>query len=66
VKDFAFPSSGDPDRDAEIAADFRRHDANLSEGLCPNECGPLEEDGDRYHTRRCPKCGFVQQTFRLA
>lgn len=54
---FAFPSTGDPQRDAEIAAQIRRHNAYESEGLCPNGCAPLEL-ADPY-TKSCPSCGFV-------
>lgn len=58
-----FPSTGDPERDAEIAAQWRRSDALLSEGLCPNGCGPLTQL-DEY-TRTCPACGYIHQRASL-
>jgi hypothetical protein len=60
VSDFAFPSTGDPERDAKIAADFRRHDALMSEGLCPNGCAPMVSDD--AHNSHCPVCGFTHWT----
>lgn len=51
-----FPSSGDPQEDARIAAQIRRNDAYESEGLCPNGCAPIVWD-DPYN-RHCPVCGF--------
>ena len=59
MKSFSFPSSGDPEQDAETAKQIRRHDARLSEGICPNGCqSPLVNDSDTE--RHCPDCGFTQ------
>lgn len=56
MTDIAFPSSGDPDRDREIAEEFLRHDRLIAEGMCPNGCGPMAEDDPQNQT--CPVCGF--------
>lgn len=56
MDEFAFPSTGDPEKDAEMAAAFRRHEANESAGLCPNGCGPIIHDNP--HSRHCPICNF--------
>ena len=56
-ENFAFTSTGNPEQDARIAADFRRHEALESEGLCPNGCGPIVWDDP--HNRHCPACRFV-------
>lgn len=63
MKEFGFPTTGDPDKDAEIAAGFRRWEALQSEGLCPNGCAPLVQVDAQ--TRRCGACGFIGQTFNL-
>jgi hypothetical protein len=54
----AFASSGDPVKDAETAANIRRHLANESEGMCPNGDAPLmwPECDD---VAVCPACGFT-------
>lgn len=36
--------------------DWRRHEANEVEGLCPNGCGPITYLDD--HNRTCTVCGF--------
>lgn len=65
LNNFSFPSTGDPERDVELAASFRRSQARQIEGICPNGCGPLDQDDDAYRTRTCPACGFTGQTMRL-
>lgn len=58
-----FPSSGDPEKDAEEARSIIRHAANEAEGLCPNGCAPLVryvENGEEWpDAKTCPSCGFV-------
>lgn len=58
-----FPSTGDAGRDAEVAADIRRSQAYLAEGMCPNGCGPLVVDSPTK--RHCERCPFVQERFVL-
>lgn len=56
---FSFPSTGDPERDAQEAEKIRRREARLSEGMCPNGCAtPMELDTPTE--RHCPDCGFTQ------
>lgn len=59
MKSFSFPSSGDPEEDERIAASYRRHEARLSEGMCPNGCPPplvIDSETERHR----PDCGFTQ------
>lgn len=51
-----FTSSGDAEADARYEANHRRWEANESEGLCPNGCGPLEWVD--AHNTHCPKCNY--------
>ena len=60
----AFPSSGDPGKDAETAAQIRRELRNESEGLCPNGDAVMgETDADGVAV--CPGCGFTRVTRTL-
>jgi hypothetical protein len=60
---FSFPSTGDPERDSEIAARIRRDAGAEAEGICPNGCGPITIDSPTE--KHCERCGFIQQSFRL-
>ena len=51
-----FLLSGDPERDARTAAAIRRTEANESEGMCPNGCGPKDPNENPW---TCPLCGCV-------
>ena len=60
----AFASSGDPEKNVEIAAQIRRQLRNESEGLCPNGdavMGATDADGLAV----CPGCGFQRVTRTL-
>ena len=59
MKNFAFESTGDPEKDAEIAMAIRRRLRNESEGMCPNGCAPVVWSDP--HNQDCPKCGFHGQ-----
>lgn len=56
-----FPSTGDVDRDVEIGRQFMRREALLSEGMCPNGCGPLVTDSPTQS--HCQQCPFVYEQF---
>jgi hypothetical protein len=62
--DFSFPSSGDEEEDARIAASHRKHIANEAEGLCPNGCSPVTVSADGRE-RTCPVCGYHGITTRI-
>lgn len=55
---YMFPSSGDPDQDVLIGRGIIRREALLSEGICPNECGPYVDVDPSL--RRCPVCHWEQ------
>lgn len=57
---FAFDRDGDPDKDSPEQAKFRSNDRKISEGMCPNGCGPMIQDGNRQD---CPKCKFSHVVF---
>lgn len=57
MDNFAFQSTGDPEKDAEIAQRIRRQNHLAAEGMCRNGCAPVVWE-DQY-TERCPKCGFT-------
>ena len=57
---YAFPSTGDPEKDAQIARDILRTQALESEGLCPNGCAPII--WDTQYEAHCPTCGFIRHT----
>lgn len=42
MSEVAFPSSGDPEKDREIAARWASTEARLEDGICPNGCARLE------------------------
>lgn len=52
---FAFPLSGDPQKDAQTAANFIKHDRLIAEEMCPNGHGALRQTtpGD-YVCDACP------------
>lgn len=56
MRNFAFPSSGDAQKDAEFADEFELTDRRIREGMCPNGCGPMTPKD--AHEQDCPKCGF--------
>jgi hypothetical protein len=58
-----FPSTGDPEQDAQIAARIRRDAAADAEGMCPNGCGPMTIDSPSE--KHCERCNFVHQKFTL-
>ena len=62
VDNFAFISTGNPEKDAERAREIRRHNHLEAEGMCPNGCAPVVWDDQ--HASRCPKCGFVHMNSR--
>lgn len=51
-----FISSGDAEDDAKFDQMHRRWEANESEGLCPNGCGPLQWLDE--HNTHCPACKY--------
>lgn len=57
----SFPSTGDPERDAAMAARIRRDAAAEAEGMCPNGCGPMTENSPTK--QHCAACGFVHERF---
>lgn len=59
----SFPSTGDPEQDAQIAARIRRDAGAEAEGMCPNGCGPMTIDSPSE--KHCESCNFVRQTFSL-
>ena len=61
---FAVVSTGDPEQDAQLAADIRRRMGYEAEGLCANGCAPME-DVERG-VRRCPVCGFIHMQRSLS
>jgi ribosomal protein S27AE len=61
---FSFPSTGDPEKDADLAAGIRRSKARQAEGICPNGCGELGiKMVDYQEVANCSACGFTRWTF---
>lgn len=58
-----FPSTGNAQQDAAIAARIRRDAGAEAEGLCPNGCGPMTIDSPSE--KHCEACGFIHQTFSM-
>jgi hypothetical protein len=56
-QNFAFPSTGDPAKDREIADRHIQSDRLIAEDMCPNGCGPLAQVSSSE--RECPKCKFT-------
>lgn len=48
-------SSGDPEKDSRDIEAFMLHEKRLIEGICPNGCGPMVDDGNgESHCSVCP------------
>ena len=59
---FAFNRDGDPAMDSPEQAKFRSNDRKIMEGMCPNGCGPMVQEGNRQD---CPKCKFSHVVFAV-
>lgn len=56
MSEFSFPSTGDVEKDKQIAADFQRSSALRDRGLCPNDETRMVLDSP--NERHCPKCDY--------
>lgn len=61
--EFAFPTTGDPDKDQKIADGFILRTDRIDRGICPNGCGPLIKTPD--DVRECAICGFEGYTVKM-
>lgn len=64
MEEYAMPSTGDPEEDARALEAFKLHDARISEGMCPNGCGPMDQVSSC--TQECAACGFVSHRFFIS
>lgn len=56
TSEIAFPSTGDPQQDAELLDRYELHDRRMKQNICPNGCGQMTIT-DAFN-RDCPTCGF--------
>ena len=54
--EFSFPSTGDAERDEDIARQFVLHSERMQMNVCPNGCGQMTWID--AHNRECTGCGF--------
>lgn len=60
--DVGMESTGDPELDAALLEAVRRRAGLLAEGICPNECGPIEQGCPGEVS--CPACGWRGYGYR--
>ena len=56
MSEYAFLSTGDEEKDLEIARRIDLHNNRMAQNICPNGCGQMIYDDP--HNRHCPKCNF--------
>ncbi len=54
----AIASTGDPEEDQRQIREFIKSDRLITEGLCPNGCGPMKAING--FDLNCGQCGFTQ------
>jgi len=56
IMNFAFPTTGDSEKDDEIARGFKLRQSRMNNNVCPNGCAQMKWI-DAYN-RECGICGF--------